>query len=342
MAMSAIETERTPKEAGASAIVAEEAMRDATPVEKVPLSAPTAHPRAKPTTNHGSVYPPKDKPLPAPFVDLVRRLEAKLNCPVWCLIQNVSVYDHCTIEEETFKGFQASAGRIEDQKPVALLIQSPGGDAHFAYQIARLFQRRASRFTTVVPQCAKSAATLLALAGDQILTGRDAELGPLDVQMLDREREDFGSALDAVQALERLNAFSLTAIDQTMQLLLRRTRKRTDILLPHILAYASGFVRPLLEKIDTVDFTKKSRELKVAEEYALRLMKPNYDDSKARRIATSLVEKYPTHGFVIDPTEAENLGLNVESGDDELRAILAQLVPFLDQLTVIGRLEEGT
>src|SRR3954467_14174828 len=64
------------------------------------------------------------------------------------------------------------------------------------------------------------------------------------------------------------------------------------------------FLRPLLEKIDTLDYTRKSRELKVAEEYAIRLMRPTYKAVKAKRVARQLVEKYPTHGFVIDSYEA--------------------------------------
>src|ERR1022692_2149925 len=60
------------------------------------------------------------------------------------------------------------------------------------------------------------------------------------------------------------------------------------------------------EKIDTVDYTKKSRELKVAQEYAVRLMQKNYHQKEAKQIAAHLVEQYPTHGFVIDREEAES------------------------------------
>ena len=78
-------------------------------------------------------------------------------------------------------------------------------------------------------------------------------MGPLDVQMRDRDREEYGSALDAVQSLERLNAFSLAAIDQLMIMMVERTGKRMDTLLPLVFNYATSFVRPLLDKIDTVD-----------------------------------------------------------------------------------------
>ena len=73
----------------------------------------------------------------------------------------------------------------------------------------RLFQRRTDEFYTVVPIYAKSAATLMVLGGKEIVMGMEAELGPLDVQLYDEDKDDFDSALNAVQSLERLNAYAL-------------------------------------------------------------------------------------------------------------------------------------
>ncbi len=93
---------------------------------------------------------------------------------------------------------------------------------------------------------------------------------------------------------------------------------------------------------------KKSRELKVAEEYATRLMMPHYPLTAAKSIARSLVEMYPTHAFVIDRDEAGavrsgtgyGLGLKLGRVSDKAEAIMRKLVPYLDSLTVIGRIKE--
>jgi hypothetical protein len=258
---------------------------------------------------------------------------------------------HGDIGYAVYKGFQEVRCEFPAQGPCGLLLESPGGDAHSAYRIARLFQRRCSGFSAIVPQYAKSAATLLTLGADSIIMGRDAELGPLDVQMLDQEKEDIGSALNSVQSLERLNAFGLVTIDNMMKLLLPRTGKKLDTILPHVLSYTTQFVRPLLEKIDMVDYTKKSRELKVAEEYAARLMRKKIGWEAAQRAARHLVERFPTHGFVIDREEAETphfagqnqwggLGLKVTHPKNAVETIFEQLTEFLDSLTVIGRIKE--
>jgi len=301
-----------------------------------------------------SVYPSAPQCLPPEFVRLIKRLEGILRMPVWMIIQNGGIGPYDEITFDVLKGFQAQRDAVAEGQPVALLIESPGGSAHSAYRIGRLFQRRSNDFTVVVPQYAKSAATLIALGAKRLLLGRDAELGPLDVQMFDPERESVGSALDAVQALERLNAFALAATDEAMMLYVRRTGKRTDVLLPHVLTYAANFVRPLLEKIDTVEYTRRSRELRVAEEYAIRLMKPNYPWAVAKRIAGRLVQKYPTHGFVIDrqessvfeqvtviPPETYGLGLRMREAPKGTEDIFSKLVPFLDSITVIGKLKEA-
>ena len=294
-----------------------------------------------------SVHCGPDKYIPTPFAQGIACLKEMLGVELWLIVQN-GTGPYTNLDDAVYDGIFAQRGDIGESS--ALLIDSAGGQAATAFKIARLFQRRASRFCIVVPKYAKSAATLLAMGAKRLILGEDAELGPLDVQMFDFDREEFGSALNAVQSLERINAFSLAVIDQMTPLLMRRTGRKLDMLLPLVVNYTVSFVRPLLEKIDTVDFTKKSRELKVAEEYAFRLLKPNYDFDVAKRIAGHLVDHYPTHGFVIDRDESQTfemhgteqfgLGLKTEVLKPEVQGCINNLVPFLDRLTVIGRIVE--
>ena len=311
------------------------------------------HPKTEAVkSTYATIFPRPDigQRLPEEFVEMVHKLEVMVKAPIWLLVQNGDA-DFCCdhICQHALDGFLMQRKDIREGQPAALLIHSPGGNAHYAYTIARIFQRRTQHFTAIVPSYAKSAATLLALGASRLIIGRDAELGPLDVQMRDRDREEIGSALDAVQSLEQLNEFSLTAVDQLMMLLKERTGKRTDILLPLALNYATAFVRPLLEKIDTVDYTRKSRELRVAEEYAVRLMQKNYPIKVAKEIAARLVKRYPTHGFVIDRQEAVSpivseesfgLGLRAQLPSPEMELLFEEMLPYLDQLSVIGRLVE--
>jgi hypothetical protein len=292
------------------------------------------------------------KELSDSFVASIQALESLIEMPVWMLIQQNTPGDFSDIDYNLYKAFFDQRHDIKLGEPVALLLESGGGHAAMAFKIARLFQRRAKEFVVVIPSYAKSAATLMALAGTSVIMGRDAELGPLDLQLYDPEKEDYDSALNSVQSLERLNAFAMTAIDQSMQLLISRTRnKKPELLFPHVFDYATSFLKPLLKKINTVELTRKSRDLKVAEQYAVRLMRgAGYPYDYAQTIARELVEIYPAHGFVIDRQEAETkrpptsrdsygLGLKIKPLTDEMNTVLDNILPFLD-MTVIGRLKE--
>jgi membrane-bound ClpP family serine protease len=222
---------------------------------------------------------------------------------------------------------------------IALVIDSSGGYASAAYKIATMLRRHCSGFTAVVPRYAKSAATLLALGADSILMGSDAELGPLDAQLADPEREEFVGALDETQALERLNAAALSLLDETMMLLLMRTDKKIETLLPHITHFTAEMMRPLLEKIDAVHYSQYARVLKVAEEYAVRLMEPQYGEKRAEQIARYLVNEYSEHGFVISRDEASEL-LDLKTANDDQQKCVDELEEWLtlNRVQAIGQL----
>lgn len=239
--------------------------------------------------------------------------------------------------------FLQAREELSAEGPVALLLESPGGYAKDAFAIARILCRHAGGFTAVVPSYAKSAATLLSLGAEEILMGTDAELGPLDAQQWDTEREERTSALDEIQALERLHSAALEQLDQTMMLMMSGAQKRTEVMLPIACRFVSDLMKPLLEKIDTVHYAKQSRVLKVAEDYATRLLAPHHGEAAAAEIASQLVNGYPEHGFVIGREEMEDLmRISLEPSDEvkgpiqKIDEILVSEPPFV----AIGTLKE--
>jgi Serine dehydrogenase proteinase len=67
---------------------------------------------------------------------------------------------------------------------VDIVLHSPGGFAEAAEAIVEAIRQKFSHVRFIVPSYAKSAATMMAMAGDEILLEDDAELGPIDPQML--------------------------------------------------------------------------------------------------------------------------------------------------------------
>lgn len=64
-----------------------------------------------------------------------------------------------------------------------VLLYSPGGSAEATESIVDLLRARFAHIRFIIPSVAKSAATMMAMSGDQLLMDEGGELGPTDPQM---------------------------------------------------------------------------------------------------------------------------------------------------------------
>lgn len=71
---------------------------------------------------------------------------------------------------------------LDPALPLHMLLASPGGDGEVAIRMVRSCQTRCSELTIIVPDMAKSAATLMCLGADHLITGPGGDLGPVDPQ----------------------------------------------------------------------------------------------------------------------------------------------------------------
>lgn len=81
--------------------------------------------------------------------------------------------------------------------PLDIILHTPGGVALAALQIARALRDHRGHTTVFVPHYAMSGGTLIALAGDEIVLGPHAVLGPIDPQI------DGKPAASIIEAAER-------------------------------------------------------------------------------------------------------------------------------------------
>ena len=73
---------------------------------------------------------------------------------------------------------------LETGSDIDVMLHSPGGLAEAAEAIVDILRARFKHVRFIIPVLAKSAATMLALSGDEILLGPDGELGPTDPQFI--------------------------------------------------------------------------------------------------------------------------------------------------------------
>ncbi|MDA8379362.1 MAG: hypothetical protein M0020_00775 [Actinomycetota bacterium] len=77
--------------------------------------------------------------------------------------------------------------QVDTGTDIDFLLQTPGGDVDAADKIVRILRKRVGEKGTlrvVVPDCAKSAGTLLALGAHLIVMSDSSELGPIDPQII--------------------------------------------------------------------------------------------------------------------------------------------------------------
>jgi len=70
-----------------------------------------------------------------------------------------------------------------DDKPIDLIVHTPGGLVLAASQIAHVIQKHKGKVTVFVPHYAMSGGTLIALSADEIVMDPNAVLGPVDPQI---------------------------------------------------------------------------------------------------------------------------------------------------------------
>lgn len=73
---------------------------------------------------------------------------------------------------------------IKDCENVDILLQTPGGQAEIVESMVKALRRSFNKIGIIVPGIAMSAGTIFAMAGDEILMGKESSLGPIDAQII--------------------------------------------------------------------------------------------------------------------------------------------------------------
>jgi len=193
---------------------------------------------------------------------------------------------------------------------LSVVVDSGGGDIDAAYNLAMLFRKYGrDMLTFIVPRWAKSAATLLVCAGDNILMTPVAELGPVDPQITE------------FNPLEsRLEQFSPLHIESTLDMIRQEYESGSEKL-----------AKALMERLQfplTLGSFRKS--LEIGEQYLInlletRMLTANKRQVEPREVAKRLTTGYANHGFCINLEEARSIGLNVQELEGEQLDIVWEL-----------------
>jgi len=197
-----------------------------------------------------------------------------------------------------------------EKKELDFYIETPGGSGEAAEEIARSLRSKFDHINFVVSGEAKSAGTILALSGNDILMTKSGSLGPIDAQI--KIGRTIISAYDYIEWIrekrkEAEKHGKLNPLDATM---VAQISPGELSLVYYALKFAEDLVVEWLSKYKFQDWKiTETRKIPVTEE-----MK----ESRAREIANALTNhgKWRTHGRSIKIEDLESIGLKITRIDD--------------------------
>ncbi len=160
-------------------------------------------------------------------------------------------------------------------KPIMMILHTPGGLVLAASQIARALKAHPAKKVVVVPHYAMSGGTLIALAADEIIMDPNATLGPLDPQLVGPN----GMYMPAPSIIKAVKEKGVDKVSDTMLVL--------------------------------ADVAEKA--INQVKSFIIELIEDKVGKEKAEEIADKLVSGYYTHDYPITVDELRKMGIKVST-----------------------------
>jgi Serine dehydrogenase proteinase len=220
---------------------------------------------------------------------LIQWYEERFHCRFVVMLDDIFPESVTLFEELIFD--------CDADKDLHLMLDSPGGDGETAVRLVRSAQARCRELTVIVPNQAKSAATLLVMGAHSILMGPTSDLGPVDPQFQSPTGRGLYAAKDLIAAVENAET-SISANPESYPLYVS--------LLADVTAVMVQQARSALER--TTDLVKEALQSNPDRS-------PEDVGSLAGALQKPLVDLPHDHGAVFGARAAREAGLPVIDAD---------------------------
>ncbi len=224
----------------------------------------------------------------------IKQMQEKTNSRLLCYVAG----NGAQITRDDIIGFVELLHNVPRPFNIDLLLQTGGGDINAAEKIVFMLRSAVGtegRLRVIVPDFAKSAGTLIALAADKILMSDSSELGPIDPQFPKRDSDGTVRWLSVLNYLEAYETISVQV-----------RQNPADVAATIML---SKFDPTMLVQFEAV----KRRARTLAEQHLHRWM---FQKKKATytTIAGALMDlaRWPAHGQMIGYEDAKELELEID------------------------------
>ena len=220
---------------------------------------------------------------------------------------------------------------IQDQlenmsgEAIDIILETPGGIGEVVEDIVEMIRQRYETVGMIIPGYAKSAGTIFAMAGDEILMGEVSSLGPIDGQLIMGNDKIF-SADAFLEGLEKIKQE------------VKRTNKLSLAYVPILQSISPGEI----QNCENIQNFSKHLVTKWLVEYKFKYWDKHSDGRKvtnqercarAEDIAVALgsQSKWFTHARSIKIADLENLRIKITDyrKDDELNEAITRYYTLL-------------
>jgi ClpP class serine protease len=142
-----------------------------------------------------------------------------------------SVARHIDLEDA--QTIIAAIKETPPDRPIDLILHTPGGLVLAAMQIARAVEAHPAKVTVFVPVYAMSGGTLIALAADEIVLGEFSVLGPIDPQIAGLPAASIVRARDA-KPVDQVFDLTLVLADISEKAMAQVKKGAVELLTPRL------------------------------------------------------------------------------------------------------------
>lgn len=207
-----------------------------------------------------------------------------------------------SIDLDDVDGFTDLTESIESSDDVDVYIHSPGGSPEATERIVSLLRNKFKHVSFLIAHSAYSAATMLALSGDEIILHPSASLGPIDPQ---------------------INGIPARALRRGFDKARKALKEEGPESLPAYIPLIEKYSLELLEICE--DYERLSKELVTL--WLTQFMFNDKDETRKIEEAVNFFSSYDehkTHSRSLTFERVKHLGLNIKLAEGELKPLLRE------------------
>lgn len=226
------------------------------------------------------------------------------------------------IHSSDVPALDATLNSVVHAEEINIILHGPGGDGSIVEKMIEMCRghlpMKKGKLRVIVPNIAKSAATLFALGADSIVMGYCSELGPIDPQI----------PVVNSGVTHMISALSFLEARDTLMAKITEAAKKNEPT-AGLLTQLAGLNIPFLQEMENVIHFAENTAVRLLARYMLasKIKNQQERETKAKEIAGKLLSKelFPIHGHFIDANAAKkDLELEVDLLDrtDDLWALI--------------------